>query len=506
MNSQAQRTGLFNRFDLLVMLGAIVTLFVALGNEPWWSLNGATINNLFSIEVSPFFVHISAIGLPATVPLGNALGIFTRTFLLLGFLSLFAASIRPTAWWRNLAVYFGLSSLAELYLSFLLMFYWAETAFVNTYGTLPPFYGTTNLPVNILGLNLAYYTAPLVTAVFNIPFYIGFVSIGLLLGRSLVKILHERAFQVLAALLPGGGIHDIYLSPPYQNIWFSSGDKQYNPMQTDPDGLADDELLVSFEKLYQTVEPGGSLSIILPDSAAGLGERLEKLMPQTGFVVEKTGVIYRTEGKAETEMRFRRPTVEKALAPEPTGTLEILEEPEEVPAIPPIPTILPAPKTAPAQPETPPMREAHAEAPIWVDKRMTRLERTMLKSAVRNITERRQPVPYRELLNQVYMDLVDHKVEFDSARQIETSLLDHNGRELLVLEETDDAGSHKVKKWWLGDQKMGPDQSHGIRGLTWMNSVKPKLPSLRRVFKNPRKARYKSKTSDDEQSEESAVT
>jgi hypothetical protein len=505
MNSQTeQRTGLFNRFDLLVMLGAIVTLFVALGNEPWWALNGTDTNNLLSIQVSPFFVHMSAIGLPATVPLANGLGIFTRTFLLLGFLTLFTASIRPTAWWRNLAVYFGLSALAELYLSFLLMFYWAETALVNTYGILPPFYGTTNLPVNFLGLNLSYYSSPLVTAVFNIPFYVGFISIGLLLSRSLLKILHERAFQVIAALLPGGGIHDIYLSPPYQNIWFSSGDKQFNPMQTDPDGLPDDELLVSFEKLYQTVEPGGSLSIILPESATSLGERLEKLMPQTGFLLEKTSVIHRTEGKVETELRFRRPITEKTRAPEPTATLEILEKPEEVP---PIPTILPPMDTALAQPESLPIQEAPAEAPIWVDTRMTRLERTMLKAAIRNITERRQPVPYRELLNQVYMELVDHKVEFDSARQIETTLLDHNGRELLVLEETDDAGSYKIKKWWLGDQKMGPDKSHGIRGLTWMNGVKPKLPRLGRVFKRPRKARYKSSASDDtESSEESAVT
>src|SRR6201982_3600128 len=127
MSSQTdQRTGLFGRFDFLTMLGAVVTLFVALGAEPWWSLNGTVTSKLFSIQISPFFVHIDAIGFPATVPFANALGSFTRTFLLLGFITLFAASIRPTAWWRNLAVYFGLSSLAELYLSFLLMFYLAE--------------------------------------------------------------------------------------------------------------------------------------------------------------------------------------------------------------------------------------------------------------------------------------------------------------------------------------------------------------------------------------------
>jgi len=246
------------------MLGAIVTLFVALGTEPWWTLNGTTTAGLLNIQVSPFYVHINAIGLPQTVPSASALGSFTRTFLLLGFLALFASAIRPTAWWRNLTFYFGLSSLAELYLSFLLMFYWAETAFVNTIGVLPPYFGTTTLQASIIGLDLSYYTAPLVTATFYIPYYLGFLSIGLVLGRSLIKTLHERAFQALASLLPGGGIHDVYLTPPYQQVWFSSGDKEFNPMKRDPEGLNDAELLVSFQKLYETVEPICSLSIILP--------------------------------------------------------------------------------------------------------------------------------------------------------------------------------------------------------------------------------------------------
>jgi hypothetical protein len=504
MSSQTdQRTGLFGRFDFLTMLGAVVTLFVALGAEPWWSLNGTVTSKLFSIQISPFFVHIDAIGLPATVPYANALGSLTRTFLLLGFITLFAASIRPTAWWRNLAVYFGLSSLAELYLSFLLMFYWAETAFVNTYGIIPPFYGTTTLPVNVLGLDLTYYASPLVTASFNIPYYIGFVSVGFILGKTLIKVLHERAFQVLAALLPGGRIHDIYLTPPYQQVWFSSGDREYNPMQMHPEGLTDDEILVSFEKLYQTVDPGGSLSIILPDYAASLGERLERLMPQTGFVIEKTGAIYRTPGKQETELRFRKPAVEKIMAPEPTATLGVQETIEETPAAP--IGLAPAIDETVVRSESPPML-AVAEQPIWVDRRMTRLERSILKAAIRNITEHRQPVLYRELLNQVYMDLVDHGVEFDSARQIEATLLDHNGRELLVVEEQDDTGSRTIKKWWLGDQKMGPDKRLSVSGKAWMSGRKRKLPNLQRVFRRSRKSRYESKGSDSDDAGEESPT
>src|SRR5439155_289000 len=191
-----EKLGFFRQMDLLVLIGALVALFVALGSEPWWTLTGTTTSNLVNIQVSPFYLHINALGLPSTVSAANNLGSFTRVLLILGSLALFAASVQPTSWWRNLAVYFGLSSLAEL-----------------------------------------------------------------------------------------------YLSPPYQHVWFSSNDKEFNPLGKDPEVLNDDELLVSFQKLFDTVEPGGSLSIILPDWATTLGDRIEKLMPVTGFEVESSGLV-----------------------------------------------------------------------------------------------------------------------------------------------------------------------------------------------------------------------
>jgi len=208
---------------------------------------------LLSIQVSPFYLHINAIGLPATSAFANTLGSFTRILLFFGFVALVAASIRPIAWWRSLAVYFGLASLAELYFSFLMMYYWAESAFVLAYGIVPPYSGTTTLPGRILGLDLTYYSGLLVTSAFAIPFYLGFLSLSLVMGRGVMRAIQDRTLRVLASLLPGGGVHDVYLTPPYQHVWFSSGDKEFNPMITDPDKLNDDELLISFQKLYDTV-------------------------------------------------------------------------------------------------------------------------------------------------------------------------------------------------------------------------------------------------------------
>ena len=476
-------TGLLKRFDLLIMLSAIVTLFVALGTEPWWTLNGATTNSLFSIQVSPFYLHIDAIGLPSTVPLAVGLGSLTRTLLLLGFVSLFVASLRPTAWWRNLAVYFGFASLAELYLSFVLMYYWAETAFVNAYGVVPPYYGTTSLQANIVGLDLSYYTTPLVRATFFLPYYLGFISIGLVMGRTIIKAFHDRSFQVLAALLPSGRVHDIYLTPPYHHVWFSSRDREFNPLAENPERINDDEMLVSFRKLYETVEPGGGLSITLPVWSTTLEDRLEKLMPQTGFVAE-TEVKNRDSQNPQTELHFRKP-VSEPQAPQ-------VEEQTTEETVPPLPateqhTSLEQAEAMdePVQPEPLPVLEV-AEEPTWVPTRMTRLERSILKAAVKTITEKHEPVQYRELLNQVYMDLVDRKIEFDSARQIETTLLDHNGRELLLVEEADETKSRVVKKWWLGDQKMSPDKNRGLQALDRVVEARPglgSLPSLLKVFR-----------------------
>ncbi len=503
------KLGFLRQVDLLILAGALMALFVSLGSEPWWTLTGATTATLLSIQVSPFYLHINALGLPPSAAFANNLGTFTRILLILGSLALFGASVQPTAWWRNLAVYFGLSSLAELYFSFIMNFYWAETAMAQTYGVIPPYYGTAALQGSILGLDLRYYTAPLVTATFYFPYYLGFLCMGLVLGRSVIKVIHERAFQVLSALLPAGGIHDVYLSPPYQNVWFSSNDKEFNPLGKDPQTLNDDELLVSFQKLYNTVEPGGSLSIILPDWAIGLESRFQKLMPATGFEIESSAVVYRIPGKRENQLRFRKPLQEQKTL---SKVGQALDEQDPALILPSPPTILRATELSPpaapaggsADLEPPPVLEI-VQPPARRNARMTRPERAMLKSAVAIITARQEPVPYRELLNQVYMELVDKKVDFDSARQIETTLLNHNGREILLLEESDETGAKVQRKWWLGDQQMAPEKARRFPFLGKITRARSKLPKPQALLTKFQKPRYEhqSPNADDSDSEES---
>src|SRR6266487_1551482 len=410
----SEKFGFLRRVDILLLLGALVALFVALGNEPWWTLRGASTSNLLSIQVSPFYLHINALGLPSTLSTANS-----------------------------------------------------------------------------LGLDFKYYASPLVTASFYFPYYLAFLGLAMVVGRSLITVIQDRALQVLGDLLPGGHVHDVYLTPPYQHVWFSSNDREYNPLGKDPKMLNDNELLVSFKKLYETVEPGGSLSIILPEWAGSLGDRFEKLMPATGFEAESSGIVYRVPGRPENELRFRKSVREQATL---TDAQQAMEEPAP-PAAPLLPTALPE-ETADS--ERPPVLEI-VQSPNWSNTRMTRPERTMLKSAVAIIAARGEPVPYRELLNQVYMELVEEKVDFESAREIETSLLKHNGREVLLVQEADETGTRVIQKWWLGDQKAVPTREHKIPIIGKMSRPRPRLPSPRGLLTRFQRRRYKPQKTRDEE-------
>jgi hypothetical protein len=130
---------------------------------------------------------------------------------------------------------------------------------------------------------------------------------------------------------------------------------------------------------------------------------------------------------------------------------------------------------------------------------MTRPERTMLKSAVAIISARGEPVPYRELLNQVYMELVEEKVDFESAREIETSLLKHNGREVLLVQEADETGTKVIQKWWLGDQKVAPTREHKIPIIGKMSRPRPHLRRPRGLLTKFQRRRYKPQKTGDEE-------
>jgi len=120
------------------------------------------------------------------------LGLFTSLLLILSLIALGASSFHPGAWWNKLATYFSLCSMTELYLSFLLMYHGALTMLLGAYGILPAYSGTSHLLANVVGLDLNSHPNPLVTASFGLPFYLGFLSLGLIATSLIVNDIVEK--------------------------------------------------------------------------------------------------------------------------------------------------------------------------------------------------------------------------------------------------------------------------------------------------------------------------
>ena len=127
----------------------------------------------------------------------------------------------------------------------------------------------------------------------------------------------------------------------------------------------------------------------------------------------------------------------------------------------------------------------------------------MLRSAAAIIKRREEPVPYKELLNYVYMDLLDRKVSFESVRQIENTLLKHAGEELAIIEEMDQTGYKTIRKWWLGEKTLEPEKARPLNFLRRITSMsRPKLPNVFHLLTKWQRQRKQSKYRPKKQTDE----
>jgi len=434
-----------------------------------------------SIIVSPFYLQIAATGIPSASPFASIIGALTRIILILCSLALFASSLHPTAWWRPIATWLGLAGLTELFFSLFLLVHAGQAALLTAYGANPPTSGTILYPARVLGTDLNTYQSPSLTASFNLDFYLGILSLTIVGTGTIVKMLQERGLLAASAI---PGVKEFFLVPPYRHAWLSTGDRDLNPLGRDPEKTTDDQLLDSFGKIYRTVQPGGTVSIILPSWASTLGDRFQKLLAWTGFSIEDAGTIYRAPGKPETQLRFKKPTT-----PSESGVLESETTPLLAQDI----------VSGASLPDIPPQLTISTQ-PDWGLTKMTKQERAMLRSALSILSKRREPMPYHELLNQVYMELVERKVPFDSARQIESTLLKHAGQELVLTEGTDEQGLKSVKRWSLGIEDLSPDHEGKVSIFRKLSSHRPRVPPVMRLLKKwQRKPKYRPRSKREEE-------
>lgn len=181
-----ERFGQIRKLDPISLLGAGVALFLLTDEQPWWSVAGQSIDNLLSIQASPYYLHTVATGISPDAAFIGPLGALTRILLVGGFLGLLASGLRPRAWWRDIAAYFGLASILEVFVSFLLIYHAAETTMLAAYGTVPPFLGTTQLQGFVVGADLTGHFQPVVESAFNFSFYLGIACVALVFGSLLL--------------------------------------------------------------------------------------------------------------------------------------------------------------------------------------------------------------------------------------------------------------------------------------------------------------------------------
>ncbi len=420
----------------------------------------------------------------ATEQLGTA----TRILAILASFLLGLSSLKLRAWWRKPALWFSYTSIGELFLSLFLMIHAVQTSLLATYGYGPPMIGELTIPGRIIGLDLSTYPSPVLQTGFAAPFIIGLSSVLVIGIGEIYLFLHNQEPKLTSSELTKG-FKEVHLTPPYHHIWVSTSEKALNPLGQDPEKLSDDQLGSSFSKLGETLAPGGVVSIVVPGWAAALSDRLLKILPWTGLHLERSEVIYRTPGKPENELVFRKPIVKTE-----TLTLEVSAPIETVPSF----------VNEPDEPETEaPPEEAVAE-PSWVGPQMTRQQRAMLKSATAVIERHKEPVAYRDLVNEVYMDLLDRKLEFESARQIENTLLSRLDKELIIVEGFDETSGRLVRKWWLGEQGVPEERKEPFN--IWKRLAKatsPAIPKFRQLLhKFPvhhNRPRYKPRKHTDEE-------
>lgn len=471
---------LFEKIDLPTFIAGLVAGFLAFNNEPWWTLTSSTNSRVLSILASPFYLQISATSISSTTSTAAIIGAVSRLLLIGSSILLIGSSFRLTAWWRPIATWTSLASLTEIFFSLFLLIHAGQATLYSTYGANLPTTGTVIYPARIVGTDLNTYLNPSLTASFNIDFYLGILGLTIVGITTILKMLRDQ--DLIQVTLPN--VKEFFLSPPYRNVWLSTGTKELNPLSEDPDNTTDDVLLGSFGKIYNTIQPGGTVNIILPSWATSLSNRFQKLLVWTGFAEESTETIYRTPEKAETQLRYRRPIKPNEGS---NGKEEVSGSPSS-----PIPVLAGA-EIGPSLPDAPPQLAIVAQ-PQWTRAKTTRQERAILKSAVSILSKRNDPAPYRELMNQVYMDLVEKRVKFDSAKQIETALLKHSGRELALLEEADQEGFKTQKKWALGEdvsKVAGGEPSVFNRIASHRPSASPVLRLLK---KWQRKPKYKKKS------------
>jgi len=288
------------------------------------------------------------------------------------------------------------------------------------------------------------------------------------------------------------GLSGAFLSPPYQHTWLTSNDQSLNPLAEDPDRLTDDQLAISFEKLLKALQPGAAVSVILPPWATRLSGRLARVVSWTGFDLENSRVIFRTPGRPENELVFRKPAIaeeadsEQTEAPEPAAPEEPPNPEQDLASMGELDNSLGADggltgdlyQPGKADENDGPPTDEEIEDPVWAQPEPSPVETAIIASALKMIRRANAPIRHENLVEEVYADLVNENISFDSVGQVEDVLVSHEGKEFTAMEQLDETGTDVVRFWWLGELGRSTEPAAKTRLRSGFSNIRKRIGKI----------------------------
>ncbi len=489
--SQPRVLRILSRLNIPFLIVAAIIGLVATNSDPWWTISSAQSTNILQVNVSPFFVQITGVGMPPTVANTDLIGLMTRILMGLTAFALAWQGFFPMSVWRKPVLWLSLSALAGVFLSFALLVHSTQLILFQQFGVMPGLTGDVTIPGVVLGTDLVAYQSPTVSSSLALPFFAGLAGFFVLGGAELAQSI---LFPRLGLSVPGlmTGLSGAFLSPPYQHTWLTSNDQSLNPLAEDPDRLTDDQLAISFEKLLKALQPGAAVSVILPPWATRLSGRLARVVSWTGFDLENSRVIFRIPGRPENELVFRKPAIseeadsEQTEAPEPAAPEEPPNPEQDLTSLGELDNSvgtdggltgdLYQPGKADEN-DGPPVDEK-IEDPVWAQPGPSPVEAAIIASALKMIERTNAPVRHEDLVEEVYQDLVNENVIFDSVDQVEEVLVSHEGKELTAIEQRDETGTEVVRCWWLGELGVSMEPTAKTRLRSGFSSIRKRVGKI----------------------------
>ena len=482
---------IFSRLNIPFLIVAAITGLVATNSDPWWTISSAQSTNILQANVSPFFVRITGVGIPSTVANADTIGLITRILMGLTAIALAWQGFFPMSVWRKPVLWLSLSALAGVFLSFALLVHSTQLILFQQFGVMPGLTGDVTIPGVVLGTDLVAYQSPIISSTLALPFFGGLAGFLVLGGMELAQtILFPRLALSVSELMTG--LTGAFLSPPYQHTWLTSDDQGMNPLAQDPDRLTDDQLAISFERLLKALQPGATVSVILPPWATRLSNRLARVVSWTGFELENSQVIFRTPGRPENELVFRKPVISQKTDSESSEASELAapEEPsspeQDLTSVGVLDNSLGTDGDLSSdlyQPgkdvatDGPPVDE-EIEDPVWAQPELSPVETAIIASALKMIERTNAPIRHEDLVDEICEDLVNENVSFDSVGQVEDVLVSHEGKEFTAMEQLDETGTDVVRFWWLGELGRSTEPAAKTRLRSGFSSIRKRIGKI----------------------------